>query len=235
MRKKVTKRRLFIFGISAVSILAVALWWWPVSQTGDRPTAAIVSPQAPEASRKALKPAPSAQVHAPGAADGGAAAVLASGDDNGAPAAPVAEDRPSDEFIPTAEQELHYQKTQIFMDEARESLPLLGIRAFNPIEAGRYAHRAAIQAAIESDGNADGGLADTAPAGDEEAVERDGRGLQDGEVWIRVNAAQSGEYREIMAQTADLYRVNTGFEGDVTVIVWVGGQPWARESFGAAW
>ena len=61
---------------------------------------------------------------------------------------------------------------------------------------------------------------------------RDDRGLQDGEIWIRIDASKSGEYKEIMAQTADLYRVNTGYREEVTVLLWVGGQVMARETYG---
>ncbi|WP_319526476.1 hypothetical protein [uncultured Desulfosarcina sp.] len=139
------------------------------------------------------------------------------------------EENPSvEEFVATAEQELYYQKTRMFMEEARESLPLIGIRAYNPIAAAKRAYQASIagNASDTSETSEESEASD-----DEQEVLLDDRGLKDGEIWIRINAANSGEHLEIMAQTADLYRSNTGFDGEVTVMVWVGGQPWIRETF----
>ena len=121
----------------------------------------------------------------------------------------------------SAEKELHWQKTQMFMAEAKESLPLIGIRSFD-----------ARRATVRSSDEANGVLAEGETSG---IPGRDDRGLSDGEVWIRIDPGRSREYKEIMAQTADLYLANTGFEGEVTVLLWVGGRVHARETFDPAW
>lgn len=54
------------------------------------------------------------------------------------------------------------------------------------------------------------------------------KGPQKGELWIRINPANSYETRDIMAQVADLYRTTVRYEEPVTVMLWVGGQPMAR-------
>jgi hypothetical protein len=139
---------------------------------------------------------------------------------------PVGENNPEllvDEFVPTAEQELLDQKTRMFIAEAKESLPLIDLRPFNPIEAGKRSYEASKQ---ELGADKD----------DEAKTEsRDNRGLSNGEVWIRIDPGQSSEYKEIMAQTADLYRTNTGYSGEVTVLLWVGGQVWERETYRSPW
>ncbi len=115
---------------------------------------------------------------------------------------------------PTPEQEFHYQKTQMFIAEAKDKLPLVGIRAFN-----------ALQATVrEGDEPSDSGR--NIPG-------RDKKGMRDGEIWIRINGAYSKEQNEIMAQAADLYRSNVDFDGEITVLLWVGGQPIARETYSA--
>ena len=51
---------------------------------------------------------------------------------------------------------------------------------------------------------------------------------REGEIWIRIRPHRSRETRDIMAQVADLYRKGTWYNKSVTVVLWVGGQPWAR-------
>ena len=58
--------------------------------------------------------------------------------------------------------------------------------------------------------------------------ETEHRRLKEGEIWIRINPGNSREMKDIMAQTADLYKKSTWYDKPVTVILWVGGQPWAR-------
>ncbi len=52
--------------------------------------------------------------------------------------------------------------------------------------------------------------------------------LKEGEIWIRINPGNSREMKDIMAQAADLYKEITLYDKPVTVILWVGGRPWAR-------
>ncbi len=118
---------------------------------------------------------------------------------------------------PTPEQYRHYIKTQMFMDEAKASLPLLDMRAFNALKAKT------------GDGEP------VSQPNDPSIKGRDSKGLKDGEVWIRINAGYSKNFQEIMAQTADLYRANLEYEGEVTVLLWVGGRPWAKQTYTQAW
>ena len=53
-------------------------------------------------------------------------------------------------------------------------------------------------------------------------------GPKRGDVWVRINAGNSKETRDIMAQVADLYRTALKYDDPVTVMLWVGGQPMAR-------
>ena len=116
---------------------------------------------------------------------------------------------------PSPEAERHYQKTRIFMAEAKESLPVIDIRAFNAMEAEA-------QSGPRGNGNAN-----SAP----HRELRDGKGLRNGEIWLRISAGSASRYSEVMAQTADLYRANTGYSGDVQVLLWVKGQVIAKESY----
>jgi len=56
-------------------------------------------------------------------------------------------------------------------------------------------------------------------------------GPSEGHVWIRMDPAYAQQSKEVMAQTADLYRDETGYAGEVTVTLWVGGQPHSRYSY----
>ena len=53
-------------------------------------------------------------------------------------------------------------------------------------------------------------------------------GPRKGEVWIRIKVQHSREFKDIMAQVADLYREVTWYDEPVTVMLWVGGHPWAK-------
>ena len=53
------------------------------------------------------------------------------------------------------------------------------------------------------------------------------------EIWIRVKPGNAREMREIMAQTADLYRLYAHEHNEnIRAVNWVGGQPWAAATFG---
>lgn len=212
----------FILSLAGVVTLIIALSLWLSPEPEDPPSLAETPEPVSQVSSVSEKRVPTGQrpsVTVAALPEAPPTPDAPEVDDNVPPPAADGEYRPEPvEFEPTPEQELHYEKTRMFMAEARESLPLIGIRAFNTIEAARKDHQAAI----------DGTEAATSGG-------RDNRGLQDGEVWVRIDPARSAEHKEIMAQTADLYRVNTGFEGDVTVVLWVGGQPRVHETFGSPW
>jgi len=209
-------RRPYLFGMLIVLALAAAAWFMQSDEETKDAPAVTTFPRTTEPSpaaeeRRGLpsgvpnKPEP---VHSP-------TETITAGEEAFAPVAgEIAE-------ASSAEKELHWQKTQMFVAEAKQSLPLIGIRPFD-------ARRATVASSdIPGTGMTDGEISGI-PG-------RDGRGLRDGEVWIRIDPARSGEYKEVMAQTADLYRANTGFEGEVTVLLWVGGRVHARETFGLAW
>jgi len=161
-----------------------------------------------------------------------------------------------------ARRDRYYQQIRMFEAEARETLPIIGMRSFNPLQAkprvrttsakeastsGRAQGTTTTSTSSASEETASGG-GDSESAGSNAALEdpatedegetasgtgdlRDDRGLRDGEVWIRINPGNSNEFREVMAQTADLYRANTDYTGDVTVLLWVGGQVMAKEVY----
>lgn len=52
-----------------------------------------------------------------------------------------------------------------------------------------------------------------------------------GELWIRVDPARSARARDVMAEVARRYHELEEPEGDVVVVLWVGGRPLARESY----
>ncbi len=60
-----------------------------------------------------------------------------------------------------------------------------------------------------------------------------GIGPRSGEIWIRIKPENSGEMKEIMAQTADLYRQYVKeYDRPVRIVLWVGGQIWAVSTYG---
>ncbi len=151
---------------------------------------------------------------------------------------------------PTVEQRRHYERTQAFVSEARKSLPLIGIRAYNPLESRMPSGDGSTAAPVGESGPAagfedmvSGSTSNSTGAYDNSqhdearsraeasSAMRDNRGLKDGEVWIRIDPARAAEHQEIMAHTADLYRANTGFDGDVKVILWTGSRPWVSKTF----
>jgi hypothetical protein len=96
------------------------------------------------------------------------------------------------------DEEVVYLKAQVFRDEALETFPVYTVEIHKP-----------------------------------ESLESDNPGTKTfgpdkNEIWIRIKPQNAREMKEVMAQTADLYRqyVNEYEEG-IKVIHWVGGQPWA--------
>jgi hypothetical protein len=221
-----SRRQLLIACSLVVATIIVLLWLWPAPMPDNRPSPVGEAPAVSDSELSADKAASiepestgaevsrmNADPVATGPATNENEDMFSVGENNPEPLV--------DEFVPTAEQELLDQKTRMFIAEAKESLPLLDIRPFYPIDAARQQY--------EAKGTTDE---------EDDAVEnepRDLRGLKNGEVWIRIDPAYSAEYPSIMAQTADLYRVNTGYEGEIKVMLWVGGRPWASETYGAPW
>lgn len=116
-----------------------------------------------------------------------------------------------------AQQEFEDLKREMFDDEASAVLPLLTVQTFRhetaSSEAG--ASEAPEHQAIST--NQAGPFGRLAPP--------------DGHIWIRIDANYAQEHKDIMAQTADLYRAETGTTEPVTVMLWVGGRPYKKQVF----
>ena len=119
--------------------------------------------------------------------------------------APVPEPAPGtpEKVVDEVEQ---YYRAMVFRDEALESFPVYTVQVHQPTS-------------IEED------LQEGRIGGKD-------FGPKPNEVWIRIKPDNAGEMREVMAQTADLYRqyVNE-YDEKIVVVNWVGGQAWARMEF----
>lgn len=118
-----------------------------------------------------------------------------------------------------------YYKAQIFKDEALETFPLYTVQIHKPNAATENRNESTDSSAV-----ADSGTIST----NNIAVVED-FGPKPGEIWVRIKPENANEMKEIMAQTADLYREYTNTDdGNVTIINWVGGQPYFRMDFDAS-
>jgi len=115
-----------------------------------------------------------------------------------------------------AEAELALVNNRIYEEVARETLPTLSIQTHDPIWV------------LEDEAAADVGRAEkkkrSGPFGtDIQPAEN--------EIWLRIPPDYAAEHRDIMAENADLYRAETGTNELVTVMLWVGGRPYARQQY----
>ncbi|MBT8339385.1 MAG: hypothetical protein HKP58_14435 [Desulfatitalea sp.] len=123
-----------------------------------------------------------------------------------------------DTYRPTAAEE-KLAKNQIYEDTAWATLPTLSLQTHNPVWA--LAHTAA--AGAQSGNSGPQPAPEAGPFGKIQPME--------GEIWLRIPPEYTGEYRDIMAQNADLFRAETGYDGPITVTLWVGGRPYKREIY----
>ena len=131
-----------------------------------------------------------------------------------------------------AQAELELVNNQIYEDVARNTLPTLSIQTHNPIWV--LEQKASQRETISDDGAPSENFESGNQEGPLEAPESGEFGnIQppEGEVWLRIPVEYAREYRDIMAQHADLYRSETGYSGTVTVMLWVGGQPYSRQQY----
>lgn len=118
-------------------------------------------------------------------------------------------------------QEFEDLKRELFDEEASAVLPLLSVQTF------RY----------DTAPNNSATNAATADQDQPQALSTDKSGPYghlappDGHVWIRIDPAYAQEHKDIMAQAADLYRVETGTSDPVTVMLWVGGRPYRKQVY----
>ena len=59
-------------------------------------------------------------------------------------------------------------------------------------------------------------------------IEKKVFGPKKGEVWVRIKPENAKEFKEIMAQTADLYKDVARYDDPVTVVLWVGNKVWSK-------
>jgi hypothetical protein len=116
-----------------------------------------------------------------------------------------------------AQEEFEDLKREMFDEEASTVLPLLSVQSFR--------HSADPQ----EEGSLEGPQPQFLPVAKSGPFGR--LAPPDGHVWIRIDADHAREYAEIMAQTADLYRAETGYAEPVTVLLWVGGRPYSKQVY----
>lgn len=109
------------------------------------------------------------------------------------------------EEIPVDEEAVYY-KAMVFRDEALGAFPVHTVQVHQP-------------KSVEED-------IQTGKIGGKNF------GPKPNEVWVRIKPDYANQMREIMAQTADLYReyLNENTE-NIVVVNWVGGQAWAKMEF----
>jgi len=152
-----------------------------------------------------------------------------------------------------AQAELELVTNQIYEEVARDTLPTLSIQTHNPVwkleyeAAQKRTFYHAAGGTVASDNSYGSGEIETLPddsAGDNsdeqqvqsplpapESGEFGNIQPPEGEIWLRIPADYASEYRDIMAQNADLYRTETGYSDTVTVMLWVGGRPYDRQEY----
>lgn len=117
-----------------------------------------------------------------------------------------------------AQAELAVVRHQVYEETARETLPTLSIQTHNPIWAIEYE--------AEGQSGTSSGPQPAPTAGEFGKIQP-----PEGEIWLRIPPDYAREHRDIMAQNADLYRAETGYDGPVTITLWVGGRPYHRQQY----
>ena len=160
-----------------------------------------------------------------------------------------------------AEAEIQHTYNKMFEAEARSRLPLVSIQTNNPVwslqnEAEKKTQekftRAFLGSILQGLSGSGSQEAPLQASGSDQEIEtgskseaEDNQGPEpapesgefgdiqppDGEIWIRIEAEYALESRDIMVQNADLYRETTGYEGPVTITLWVGGRPHLRQVY----
>jgi hypothetical protein len=125
-----------------------------------------------------------------------------------------------------AQAELELVNNQIYEDVARDTLPTLSIQTHNPVWV---LEQKSAPGEADSDDASDVGNQYPMPA--PESGEFGKLQPPEGEIWLRIPADYASEHRDIMAQHADLYRTETGYSDAVTIVLWVGGRPYAKQQY----
>ena len=56
-------------------------------------------------------------------------------------------------------------------------------------------------------------------------------GPRRGEIWVRVKPDNARELKQVMKKLGELYRSQTGYDGTITIMHWVGGRPHLKMTF----
>ena len=130
------------------------------------------------------------------------------GEDPSAPVEEFSSDQAEEPGLSQEEEMEIYVKAQVFREEALEIFPVYSVEIHRPesVDTGW----------VEENG----------------IMIKKSYGPPPNEVWIRIRPENAREMKEIMAQTADLYReyVN-GYGHDIRIVHWVGGQAFAAATY----
>ncbi len=198
------KKQIFI-SMAIVATIIVAGVWFLVSFRNDREMQPVQNstPVCDQALVQASRPEPPPLESAPA----------------GPVHQPVTDTVPRKEEIPVAAaqnaaddptatewEKTVFQKAMVFRDEALTAFPVYSVQVYQPESVSETAQEPVLT------GNP------ITPRANE--------------IWIRIKPDNAREMREIMAQTADLYREHVDAPSENIVVVnWVGGQAWARMEF----
>lgn len=212
-------RTLKIVGIGCMVVLAILAYVFLFNDpSGEAPV-----PTPPDSGKKEITISPIEAVpatHTPVQGNEDVAVVSSPPPMKAEPAAQTMKEAIDQNRLSQAELEL--VNNQIYEDVARDTLPSLSIQTHNPVWA------------LEQEAAADGAGDEDDQSGPLPAPEAGEFGMiqpPEGEIWIRIPVDYASEHRDVMAQYADLYRTETGYDGAVTVMLWVGGRPHDRQRY----
>jgi hypothetical protein len=231
-----------MLGVGAALVAAAVYYYQHSDDPSPSPPAGQTAKPAPEVSQPQMPPPEKAEkteavpvaatdpVPAAGAQLPALDAQLPVADD----AVPEWQTDPAGAIDPRrlAQAELELVNNQIYEEVARSTLPPLSIQTHNPV--WQLEQEAAQGNTVSDDGPSSDITLTESQTGPLEAPESGEFGnIQppEGEIWLRIPAEYSQEHRDIMAQHADLYRVESGYSGPITVMLWVGGRPYARQQY----
>ncbi|MGI6655717.1 MAG: hypothetical protein ACOX5Z_02605 [Desulfobulbus sp.] len=128
-----------------------------------------------------------------------------------------------------AQAEAELAVNQQYEHKARASLPILSLQTNNPVWSleRQSRGRASSAAPANNPSQAASGRPEAAPDGGPFGPLQPPRG----EIWLRIPPEKSGEFRDIMAKNARLYRQESNYTGPVTVTLWVGGRVLVRQRY----
>lgn len=133
-----------------------------------------------------------------------------------------------------AEAETVLVRNRMYEQKARATLPTLSLQTNNPVWALEHEAEERRHLAEAGQTEPEQSPAQAANQGPQFAPESGPFGKiqpPEGEIWLRIPVDNAREFRDIMAENADLYRAETGFDKPVTITLWVGGRVYARQRY----